>query len=60
VFDQKRKAMECMEAQEHLWDYYTELAKRRGTQAVRNSGKKEMVYAEAYQRIYPQVTDELS
>ena len=25
VFDQKRKAMECMEAQEHLWDYYTEL-----------------------------------
>lgn len=60
VFDQKRKAMECMEAQEHLWDYYTELAKRRGTQAVRNSGKKEIVYAEAYQRIYPQVTDELS
>ena len=60
VFDQKRKAMECMEAQEHLWDYYTELAKRRGTQAVRNSGKREIVYAEAYQRIYPQVTDELS
>jgi len=60
VFDQKRKAMECMEAQEHLWDYYTELARRRGTQAVRNSGKKEIVYAEAYQRIYPQVTDELS
>jgi 4-oxalomesaconate hydratase len=60
VFDLKRKAMECMEAQEHLWDYYTELARRRGTQAVRNSGKKEIVYAEAYQRIYPQVTDELS
>ena len=60
VFDQKRKAMECMEAQEHLWDYYTELARRRGTQAVRNSGKKEIVYAEAYQRIYPQVTDDLS
>lgn len=60
VFDQKRKAMECMEAQGHLWDYYTELAKRRGTQAVRNSGKREIVYAEAYQRIYPQVTDELS
>lgn len=60
VFDRKRKAMECMEAQEHLWDYYTELAKRRGTQAVRNSGRKEIVYAEAYQRVYPQVAVELA
>src|ERR1017187_9901503 len=34
VFEQKRKAMESMAAQEHLWEYYTELAKRRGTQAV--------------------------
>lgn len=58
VFDRKRKAMECMDAQEHLWNYYTELAKRRGTQAVRNSGKKEIVYAEAYQRLYPQVASE--
>ncbi len=60
VFDRKRKAMECMEAQEHLWEYYTQLALRRGTQAVRNSGRKEIKYAEAFQRIYPQVTDELS
>lgn len=59
VFDQKRKAMESMEAQEHLWEYYSELAKRRGTQAVRNSGRKEIKYAEAYQRAYPQVTAEL-
>ncbi len=60
VFAIKRKAMECMEAQEHLWEYYTDVARRRGTQAVRNSGKKEIKYAEAYQRVYPQVTDELS
>jgi 4-oxalomesaconate hydratase len=60
VFDRKRKAMECMEAQEHLWEYYTQLALRRGTQAVRNSGRKEIKYAEAFQRIYPQVTDGLS
>jgi 4-oxalomesaconate hydratase len=59
VFDRKRRAMECMEAQEHLWEYYTQLALRRGTQAVRNSGRKEIKYAEAYQRTYPQVTDEL-
>jgi 4-oxalomesaconate hydratase len=60
VFERKRKAMECMEAQEHLWEYYTQLALRRGTQAVRNSGKKGIKYAEAFQRVYPQVTDQLS
>ena len=60
VFDLKRQAMECMAAQEHLWSYYTDVAKRRGTQAVRNSGKKEIKYAEAYQRIYPQVTANFS
>ncbi len=60
VFDRKRKAMECMDAQEHLWNYYTELAKRRGTQAVRNSGKKDIQYAEAFQRYYPQVAAEFS
>jgi 4-oxalomesaconate hydratase len=60
VFDRKRKAMEAMEAQEHLWEYYTDLAKRRGVQAARNSGKSGIKFAEAYQRIYPQVTEELS
>ena len=60
VFERKRKAMESMEAQEHLWQYYTDLAVRRGVQAVRNSGKKGIRYAEAYQRFYPQVTGELS
>ena len=60
AFELKRKAMECMEAQEHLWEYYTQLALRRGTQAVRNSGKKGIKYAEAFQRVYPQVADVLS
>jgi 4-oxalomesaconate hydratase len=60
VFEKKRKAMESMEAQEHLWHYYTELAVRRGVQAVRNSGRKDVKYAEAYQRLYPQVTGELT
>jgi 4-oxalomesaconate hydratase len=59
VFDVKRKAMESMEAQEHLWEYYTDLARRRGSQAVRNSGRKEIKYAEAYQRVYPQVSGAL-
>jgi len=60
VFDRKRKAMESMEAQEHLWEYYTDLARRRGVQAARNSGRSGIQYAEAYQRFYPQVTDDLT
>jgi 4-oxalomesaconate hydratase len=60
VFDLKRKAMECMQAQEHLWEYYTDVAKRRGTQAVRNSGNRAIKYAEAYQRLYPQVANILA
>ncbi|MFS8640317.1 MAG: tetratricopeptide repeat protein, partial [Symbiobacteriaceae bacterium] len=43
---------------------YTELGRRRGTQAARNSGPNlglpSEVYAEAYQRVFPQVTQELS
>jgi 4-oxalomesaconate hydratase len=60
VWETKHKAMESMEAQTHLWQYYTDLGKRRGTQAVRNGGDKSIKYAEAFQRVYPQVTGELS
>jgi 4-oxalomesaconate hydratase len=59
VFERKRAAMECMVAQEHLWRYYTELATRRGVQAVRNGGPRSIRYAEAFQRVYPQVTEAL-
>lgn len=60
VWEVKHRAMESMEAQRHLWEYYTDLGKRRGSQAVRNGGSKETQYAEAFQRVYPQVTSELS
>jgi 4-oxalomesaconate hydratase len=60
VFDTKRRAMECLIAQQHMWDYYTELAKRRGTQLQRNAGPNlglaHATMAEAYMRLYPQVT----
>ena len=59
VFDRKRKAMECMGAQSHLVRYYTDLGLRRGVQAVRNGGAKSIVQAEAYQRMFPTVGDEL-
>jgi 4-oxalomesaconate hydratase len=49
-----------MEAQTHLWEYYTDLGKRRGVQAVRNGGPKGVKYAEAFERVYPQVTSELA
>ena len=48
-----------MEAQAHLVDYYADLGRRRGMQAVRNSGQKNIRYAEAYQRVFPQVTGSL-
>ncbi len=64
VFEVKRKAMECMAAQQHLWDYYTDLAKRRGTQLKRNAGPNlglpQAAMGEAYMRVFPQVTDRLS
>ena len=64
VFDAKRKAMECMGAQQHLWEYYTDLARRRGTQLKRNAGPNlglpQSRLGEAYMRVFPQVTDRLS
>lgn len=59
VWEQKRRAFELMAAQEHLWEYYTRVALQRGVQASRNSDRK-IRYAEAYQRVFPQVTDELA
>lgn len=57
VWNIKREAFEVLAAQEHLWEYYTRVALTRGVQAVRNSGKKHIKYAEAYERVFPQVTD---
>src|SRR6266567_1919964 len=63
VFDVKRRAMECLAAQQHMWDYYTELARRRGAQLRRNAGPNlglpHDTMAEAYMRLYPQVTEVL-
>ena len=59
VWDRKRAAFELMAAQEHLGEYYTRVALQRGVQAARNSNAK-IHYAEAYQRVFPQVTEELA
>lgn len=58
VWEIKLKAIETMQGQEHLMAYYTRVALQRGVQAKRNSGKN-ITHGEAYQRIFPQVTEEL-
>lgn len=64
VFDTKRRAMESLPAQRHLWEYYTDLATRRGVQLKRNAGPNlgqiTNAMGEAYMRYYPQVTEVLA
>jgi 4-oxalomesaconate hydratase len=64
VFDTKRRAMECLPAQQHMWSYYTDLAVRRGVQLRRNAGPNlglpHDTRAEAYVRLFPQTTGVLA
>jgi len=63
VWDNKRAAIECMQGQEHLWDYYTNVAQNRGNHFRRNSGGmaggRPAQYAEGFQSVYPRTVDEL-
>jgi len=59
VWPKKYEAFKTMNAQEHLWQYYERVALQRGAQASRNSNKT-IKYGEAYQRVFPQVTEELA
>jgi 4-oxalomesaconate hydratase len=59
VIEQKRGAMAEMRAQSHLHTYYEELAARRGNHARRSSGNNTIEYAEAFQRVTPQVVGSL-
>lgn len=59
VWEKKYSAFKIMAAQEHLWSYYERVALQRGSQGARNSGRN-MKYGEAYQRVFPQVTEVLA
>ena len=59
VWPKKYAAFKEMNAQEHLWQYYERVALQRGVQASRNSNKN-IKYGEAYQRVFPEVTEELA
>ena len=63
VWDKKRAAIECMQGQEHLWDYYTRVAQNRANHFRRNSGGmsggRMAEYAEGFQSVFPRTVDEL-
>jgi 4-oxalomesaconate hydratase len=63
VWDMKRAAIECMEGQQHLWDYYTNVAENRANHFMRNSGGqaggRRARYAEAFQSVFPRTVDAL-
>lgn len=63
VWDKKRAAIECMEGQQHLWHYYTNVAENRANHFRRNSGGqaggRDATHAEAFQSVFPRTVDEL-
>ena len=59
VIEQKNAAMAEMKAQSYLQTYYGQRAEQRGNHARRSSGKSEVVYAEAFQRVIPQTVSAL-
>ncbi len=59
VFESKQRAMEAMASQKYLQRYYAERAEHRANHARRVSGAKDVRYAEAFQRVLPQVVPSL-
>lgn len=64
VWEKKRAAIECMEGQHHLWDYYTNVAENRANHFRRNSGGmaggRVAKYAEGFETVFPTCVDELT
>ena len=63
VWDKKRAAMEAMNGQVHLWDFYTRAAQQRANHFKRNSGGqaggRDCKYAEGFESIFPRTVDVL-
>ena len=63
VWEKKRAAIECMQGQVHLWEYYTRVAQNRANHFKRNSGGqsggRDCRYAEGFQSTFPRTVDEL-
>ena len=59
VIERKRAAMAEMDSQRYLQTYYGQRAEQRGNHARRASGNADVRYAEAFQRVIPQLMEEL-
>ena len=59
VIEKKHAAMAEMKAQAYLVTYYAQRAEQRGNHARRSSGNSAIRYAEAFQRVTPQVVSAL-
>jgi 4-oxalomesaconate hydratase len=59
VWDKKVAAMAEMRAQQYLQTYYGQRGEQRGAHARRASGDTAVRYAESFQRVVPQVVDQL-
>ena len=61
VWDKKRAAIECMQGQEHLWEFYTRVAQQRANHFKRNSGGqsggRNCQFAEGFQSVFPRTVD---
>jgi 4-oxalomesaconate hydratase len=59
VWEAKVQAMAAMEAQAYLQTYYAQRSEQRANHARRASGNQAVRYAEAFQRVIPQVVSSL-
>jgi 4-oxalomesaconate hydratase len=59
VWEAKVQAMAAMEAQAYLQTYYAQRSEQRANHARRASGNQAVRYAEAFQRVLPQVVSSL-
>jgi 4-oxalomesaconate hydratase len=59
VFERKKEAMGHMKAQQYLQTYYAQRAEHRANHARRASGNRDVRFAEAFQRVIPQVVSAL-
>jgi 4-oxalomesaconate hydratase len=59
VWEKKVAAMGEMKAQQYLQTYYAQRGEQRGNHARRASGNQDVRYGESFQRVLPEVVDEL-
>ncbi|MYH59496.1 MAG: PIG-L family deacetylase [Boseongicola sp. SB0675_bin_26] len=62
-WDRKWAAIQCMHGQEHLWNFYKNVAENRANHFRRNSGGqaggRAAKYAEGFETVFPRTVDEL-